>query len=175
MSRIIAIVFFCSFMAFTAGYVKGCFDAQVKGQAEKTDDVVNVIEVQDEIDAESHVITEQWLEDDQQREVITETVEKEVRKYVPENQNINSSCNLTVGAECLLNASRQNLLPEIECGSLTDAEKQTASEITEAALIDADIQCADQYAELASRCDALIDVADGYRKILEQIRRGDDG
>ncbi|MCW8830670.1 MAG: hypothetical protein OQK32_04015 [Gammaproteobacteria bacterium] len=171
MFRIVAFIT----IAFALGYIKGCLDAQVKEQADKVDDVVEVIETQDEIDTESHTITEQWLADDQQREVITETVEKEVQKYVPENQNIDSSCSLTVGVVCMLDARRQNLLPEIECGSLTDAEKQTASEITEAGLISADIQCADQYAELAGQCDALIDVVDAYQQRLARMRQGNDG
>ena len=173
--KCLSLLFVVALLTFTGGYVKGCTDAQIKIQAEKTDDVIEVIQVQDEIDTISHAITERFIEADKQREEITETVEIEVIKYVPQIQSNPSLCNLTVGTECMLNARRANHLPKAECGSLTDAEKQATSKITEAALIDADVQSSDQYAELAGRCDALIDVVDDYQKRLARMRRGSDG
>ena len=175
MAKLLSIVMVSVFLSFVLGYVKGCSDAQIKAQADKADDVVEVIQVQDEIDIASNEITEDFIDTDFRREIITKIIEIEVPKYVPVIQKDDSACNLTVGTECMLNARRANRLPEAECDAFTEAEKQTASKITEAAFIAADLQCADQYAELAGRCDALIDVVDGYQKLIARMRQGNDG
>lgn len=83
-------------------------------------------------------------------------VEKEVPKYVPENE----SCNYRVGAVGMLNLARRPDLEEqlmSEAAKLSDEALNAITTHSQLAEIQSNIQCAERYNELAASHDKLVD------------------
>lgn len=141
--------------SWLSGYSTGFDQAEMEAADEKRAALERVIQQQAEIDAENREISAAWLEAEVERRAVVTIVSAEVPKYVTETQREHSACNLTVGAECLLNAGRLNVLPETECGSLTVEERRAPSAVTQEGLIAGTIECQSKYGELLQRHDAL--------------------
>ena len=92
-------------------------------------------------------------------EVKTNTVTKEIIKYVPQGD---TECNLRRGTVSLLNdairtANHYRGDGRSETTAISLAEKQTYSTVTQQAIIEDYIKLINQYGELAGKHDALID------------------
>jgi len=100
-----------------------------------------------------NAVTQLWLNKKPEIEVKYERIEKEIIKYI----NNDESCNLTYGAAILLNSSAQPMQDNIN-PALTDGQKSAPSLVTQLETVETCIKWAEQYNELANQLDTLIDI-----------------
>lgn len=151
-------------IGFGSGCIKGTRDTLIKAQADKTSALNRLIKQNESIAKENDKITADWMQQQQQHRVIVKTVIKQVIKYVPKIQKIQSACSLTAGASCLLDAARLDTMPVATCASRAIKNRATVAAVTEAGLIAADFECADKYNRLRAKHLALVRVINNYQQ-----------
>jgi hypothetical protein len=109
-------------------------------------------EIIQQIEAKTESTT---LAEEKKTEIVYQTVTKEVIKYVPKVQIINSECNLTLGTVRMLNTNIRNEMPSTP--STTIAENSTSSTITGKGSIDFTNDIINKYNKMAIQCNSLID------------------
>lgn len=137
-------------LGFGAGYkVK---TMQVEADKAKT------LEIESERQSKISTIVDQvvtkTIDDSKQAEVVTKIIEKEVVKYVPKIQLVNSECNLTNGVVRLLNSHSSNQMPITT--SATTSTDTAPSDITEKEHIDYTNEIIDLYNKASVQSNALI-------------------
>ncbi len=143
-------VLISSILGFGSGYKIKSWEVEadkvktLEVEAEKQSKITSIVD---------SVITK-TIDDIKQTEVVTKTIEKEVIKYVPKIQLVNSECNLTNGVIRLLNAHASNQMPLTT--SATDSTDTTSSDITEKEHIDYTNEIIDLYNKAAIQSNALI-------------------
>ncbi len=140
--------------ALIAGFGGGYFTAS---QFEKATHVAEMqLELKkqkDEIDL-SHAADIEYIKAQKQQETVVKTITKEVVKYVPKIQMVNSDCNLTVGTQRLLDNERLQTVP-----SQSTSADTRSSEIREIELIQYSHKVMEMYNAAKLQCNSLIEIA----------------
>ena len=86
---------------------------------------------------------------------VYKTITKEIVKYVPKIQTVNSACNLTLGTVRLLNDNASNKMPETT--RVINPTYTKSSTITGETLIEYTNKLLNRYKQVKLQCDQLID------------------
>jgi len=152
---IIAIYALVASLIFGSGFGLGYQTKSKLDQIKYTKELKIELEKQGKHIQIVHDIEKVYIEGEVKTNTIYKTITKEVVKYVPKIQTIDSDCNLTNGTVRLLNSNASNKMPIASGEPITT--DTAASSVTELRHINYTNEIINQYNKAMNQCNSLID------------------